>query len=154
MTRDEIQENVGNAVFLNGDGDLAMSAWARGVIGSQVKIVKLTDGGRTIIELADGSQESVSPGNLDFVDPPQPPLTLTHKSFTRGEIEGKPCVVIYDESTDKTTVIVPQSKWYAQAMAAMDILEVASTPLPTSPKKTILHRRPSKLILPGTNASN
>ncbi len=87
----------------------------------------------------------------------QPPLTLSHQSFVRGELEGKPCVVVYDASTDKTTVISAKSRGYPQAIAALMILEQASVPLPNSLKnpKTVIHKsRQPKLILPGSNASN
>lgn len=87
----------------------------------------------------------------------QPALTLSHISFTRGELEGKPCVVVYDEATDKTSVIAFNSKDYDKAIIAMTILEVAASPVPKSAlnKKTIIHKvQTPKLILPGSNASN
>jgi hypothetical protein len=87
----------------------------------------------------------------------QPPLTLHHVSFVRGELEGKPCVVVYDAATDKTTVIGFQSKGYGEALIALSVLEQAATPLPKSlrsSKTVILQARRPKLILPGSNASN
>lgn len=87
----------------------------------------------------------------------QPPLTLSHQSFVRGELEGKPCVVVYDSATDKTSVIAFHSKFYVQALAAFNILEISAKPLPESAKnkKTVIHMpKIPKLILPGSNASN
>ena len=87
---------------------------------------------------------------VDAAAPDQPPLTLTSRSYCRGSIDGKPCLVIYDEATDETTVVAPESKWYANAMAALDILEAAGTRLPPSalnPKtQTILHVERPRLI--------
>lgn len=88
---------------------------------------------------------------------PQPPLTLHHVSFVRGELEGKPCIVVYDAADDKTTVIGFQSRGYQEALIAMAVLEQASVPLPKSARspKTVIHQaRKPKLILPGSNASN
>lgn len=92
---------------------------------------------------------------LDDAEDHQPPITLFHMSFTRGELEGKPCVVIFDESTEKTTVIGFQSRGYVEALMALAVLEQCSMPLPNSLKnqKTIVHRKP-KLILPGSISNN
>lgn len=80
---------------------------------------------------------------------PQDELTVDQKSFTRGQLAGRPCVVIYDAVTDKTQVIAVQSKWYAKAMAAMEILEATSTPLPALDQKTVLHApKRSRIIRP------
>ena len=87
----------------------------------------------------------------------QPPLTLSHKSFTRGELEGKPCVVVYDSATDKTEVIAFKSKGYDKALMAMTILEVVAAPVPKSAlnaKTVIAMPKKPRLILPGSNASN
>lgn len=86
----------------------------------------------------------------------QPPLTVGARSFTRGSIGGVPCVVIYDAGTDKTTVIAKESKWYANAMAALTILETCGIrlPLPKSAMNSKTIVKPSRLILPGSNASN
>jgi len=86
----------------------------------------------------------------------QSPLTLSHQSFVRGELEGKPCVVVYDAATDKTTVIGVHSRGYPQAIAALMILEQASVPLPKSlaNPKTVVKPRQPKIILPGSNATN
>jgi len=90
----------------------------------------------------------------DDEDAAQPPLELHHISFTRGKVEGKPCVVVYDAAEDKTTVISVKSRYYAEAMAALEILTASSVPLPKPGKKTILHAKTPKLILPGSLASN
>lgn len=90
-------------------------------------------------------------------DEHQPPLTLHHLSFTKGELEGKPCVVIYDSSADKTTVIGFQSKGYPEALIAMATLEMFSAPLPKSmlnPKTKLAMPKKPKLILPGTDAQH
>lgn len=89
-------------------------------------------------------------------DDHQPPLSLGHLSYLRGELLGKPCVVVYNAAQDETTVIAEQSKWYAQAVAALTILESASVRLPKSlqGRKTVIHAEKRKLILPGSNASN
>ena len=83
------------------------------------------------------------PAEIQATDDEQPELTVSPRSYCRGVVEGKPCLVVYDEETDETLVIGPQSKWYANAMAALDIIEAASTRLPPSalnPKtSTILH---------------
>lgn len=80
----------------------------------------------------------------------QDELTVDQKSFTRGQLAGKPCVVIYDAVTDKTQVIAVQSRWYAKAIAALEILDAASTPLPAHEQKTILHApKRSRIIRPG-----
>lgn len=87
-------------------------------------------------------------------DEHQPALTIHHISFTPGMIEGKPCVVVYDAAEDKTSVIAPQSKFYENAMAALTILAASAVPVLKPEKKTVLHARKPKLILPGSNASN
>lgn len=87
----------------------------------------------------------------------QPAVTLSHISFTKGEIEGKPCVVVYDCAADKTTVIGAESKGWDQAMMALAALEFIATPMPKSqrsPKTVISLPTKPKLILPGSNASN
>ena len=84
----------------------------------------------------------------------QPTLELTSKSYTRGSIDGDPVLVIYDSETDKTEVIAPKSRWYAKVMAALDLIEAASTPLPAPKLKTVLHARAPKLILPGNQSRN
>lgn len=93
----------------------------------------------------------------DAPDDHQPALTLHHVSYTRGELEGKPCIVVYDSATDKTDVIAFKSKGYPEALVALATLELCSTPLPKSARdpKTVIHMpKAKKLILPGTNASN
>lgn len=94
---------------------------------------------------------------MDETDDHQPPLTLHHLSFTKGELEGRPCIVIYNSATDKTDVIAFKSKGYPEALIAMATLEMFGVPLPKSAlaAKTVLHKpRAAKLILPGSNASN
>lgn len=85
----------------------------------------------------------------------QPPLTLSHKSFVRGELEGKPCIVIYDSATDTTAVIAFNSKFYAKALTALTILEVCAAPSPKKDYRNALAvpKKP-KLILPGTDAQH
>lgn len=90
-------------------------------------------------------------------DEHQPPLTLHHLSFTKGELEGKPCVVVYNSMSDKTDVIAFKSKGYPEALIAMATLEMFGVPLPKSltAPKTVLHKpRAPRLIVPGSNASN
>jgi hypothetical protein len=69
------------------------------------------------------------------------PLTITEKSYCRGVLDGNACVVVYNSNTDETTVIAKQSRWYRNAMAALEVLEAASVPIPAAPKKTIIHAR-------------
>lgn len=69
------------------------------------------------------------------------PLTITEKSYCRGVLDGAACVVVYNSNTDETTVIAAQSRWYRNAMAALEVLEAASVKLPGAPKKTIIHAR-------------
>ncbi len=93
----------------------------------------------------------------DDTDEHQPALTLSHKSFVRGELEGKPCVVVYDSATDKTDVIAFKSKGYPEALVALATLELCATPLPKSAldPKTVIHTpKKPRLILPGTDASH
>lgn len=93
----------------------------------------------------------------DDTDERQPPLTLSHVSFVRGELEGKPCVVVYDSATDKTDVIGFHSKNYEKALMALTILEVVAAPVPKSAlnaRTSIAMPKKPRLILPGSNASN
>ena len=77
-------------------------------------------------------------------------LTVDQLSFTRGTLDGKPCVVIYDAVQDKTSIISWQSKDYVKAMAALSLLEVFSVPHPELEKKTVLHApKRSRIIRPG-----
>lgn len=69
------------------------------------------------------------------------PLTITEKSYCRGVLDGNACVVVYNSNTDETTVIAPVSRWYKNALAALEVLEAASVKLPGTPKKTIIHAR-------------
>lgn len=88
-------------------------------------------------------------------DETQPPITLHHVSYTRGELEGKFCVVVYNAHTDKTSVIAPESQGYKEAMAALMILEVSARQRAKAEKKTVLHKATvPKLILPGSHARN
>lgn len=93
----------------------------------------------------------------DEADEHQPPLTLSHQSFIRGELEGKPCIVVYDAALDKADVIAFASKNYEKALMALTILEVVAAPLPKSAlnakTKLALPKKP-RLILPGTDASH
>lgn len=94
----------------------------------------------------------------DEPDEHQPPLTIHHVSYTRGELEGEPCLVVYDAATDKTSVVAFKSKGYPEAMVALATLELASIPVPKSArnaKTTVLHMpKKPRLILPGTDAKN
>lgn len=93
----------------------------------------------------------------DESDEHQPALTLSHKSFVRGELEGRPCVVVYDSAIDKTDVIAFKSKGYPEALIALATLEMVATPLPKSARdpKTVIHMpKKPRLILRGTDASH
>lgn len=82
------------------------------------------------------SQEILAPG----------PLQIDTRAFCRGVLDGEPCVVIYNSATDETTVIAKISRWYANAMAALEVLEAASTKIPLAPKKTIIHAKRIKAM--------
>ena len=91
------------------------------------------------------------------VEEHQPPLTICHISYTRGELEGKPCIVVYNSATDKTDVIAFKSKNYDKALMAITLLEVCATPVPKSAlnaKTAIAMPKKPRLILPGSDASN
>lgn len=88
----------------------------------------------------DSEQEILPPEDEAAAE--QAPLTVSQRSYTRGTIDGKPVLVCYDEATDETLVVGPQSKFYANAMAALDIIEAATTKIPDSelkPKRTLIH---------------
>lgn len=94
---------------------------------------------------------------MSDADEHQPLLTLHHLSFTKGVLEGRPCIVVYNSATDKTDVIAFKSKGYPEALIAMATLEMFGVPLPKSalaPRTVIQKPRAAKLILPGSNASN
>jgi hypothetical protein len=69
----------------------------------------------------------------------QSPLTISEISYVRGQLDGEPCLVVYNAATDETTVVAKQSKFYANAMAALEVLAAASVKIPLAPKKTIIH---------------
>lgn len=85
----------------------------------------------------------------------QPPLTIGHISYTLGELEGQPCLVVYDAAEDKTLVVSAKSKFYANAIGALAVLAASTQKLPKalSDPKIITARKP-KLILPGSMAQN
>lgn len=69
------------------------------------------------------------------------PLQIDTRSYQRGVLDGEPCLVVYNAATDETTVVAKISRFYANAMAALEVLDAASTKIPLAPKKTILQAR-------------
>jgi hypothetical protein len=89
----------------------------------------------------------------DTRDDDQPPLTVEPLSFIRGRRDGKPVVVIFNEATEATTVIAPESRGYDSAIAAISLLELLATPDPKL--KTRAVRVPKRrLIMPGNDVSH
>lgn len=68
-----------------------------------------------------------------------PGLTITEVSYCRGMLDGKPCLVKYNATTDETTVVAPKSRFYANAMAALEVLDAATVKIPLARKRTIIH---------------
>ena len=71
MKPEEIKQNVGAVVHLNGRGDLAFSGWLRPWINSDrwLRIVKLTRSGMAYLQRDDGQFESVPPRNVEEARP-------------------------------------------------------------------------------------
>ena len=73
MNRDEVVENIGELVTMNGMGDLAMSPEYRKYIGDKegkfsLRILKLTRGGMVHLEdTTNGVIHSVPPKNVDLL---------------------------------------------------------------------------------------
>jgi hypothetical protein len=80
-------------------------------------------------------------------------LTIQPLSFVRGRRLGEPVVVIYNEATDVTTVLAPESLGYNSAIAAISLLELLAIPDPKLKSKPIRARRP-RLIIPGNDVSH
>lgn len=73
---------------------------------------------------------------------------ISPRSYQGVIVDGVPCLLMYDSIKDVTLTIDREHPFYAQAMAAHSILEMAFAPaLQEKPKKrTILHVERPKLI--------
>lgn len=73
---------------------------------------------------------------------------ISPRSYIGAIVDGQPALVCYDEGKDETTVVDVTHPFYAQAMAALSIIEMAFAPvLQEKPqKKTLLHVERPKLI--------
>lgn len=73
---------------------------------------------------------------------------VSPRSYQGAMLDGVPCLLMYDSVKDETLTIDRDHPFYAQAMAALSILEMAFAPvLQEKPKKkTLLHVERPKLI--------
>ena len=69
MTREEIEQNIGRTVKLNGCGDLALHAHLR--TDGWYRVVKLTKGGMAYLKSDDNKIIVVPPKNVDLVEKEQ-----------------------------------------------------------------------------------
>ena len=71
MKPEEIKQNIGAVVQLNGYGDLAFSGWLRPWINTDrwLRIVKLTRSGMAYLQRDDGKYEVVPPRNVQEARP-------------------------------------------------------------------------------------
>lgn len=63
-----IKANIGNKVYLSGDGDLAMSSELRPFISNKepLTLMRLNKKGMAIVEDSDGNTYSVPPRNINL----------------------------------------------------------------------------------------
>ncbi len=75
-------------------------------------------------------------------------VAISPRSFQQVMSGGVPVLMMYDSAKDETSVIDREHPFYAQAMAALSIIEMAFAPvLQEKPqKKTLLHVERPKLI--------
>ena len=73
---------------------------------------------------------------------------MSPRSYLGVVVDGYPALSCYDERTDEMTTVDREHPFYAQAMAAFSIIEMAFAPvLQEKPqKKTLLHVDRPKLI--------
>ena len=71
MKPEEIKQNIGAVVQLNGYGDLAFNGWLRPWINTNrwLRIVKLTRSGMAYLQRDDGKYEVVPPRNVQEARP-------------------------------------------------------------------------------------
>jgi hypothetical protein len=86
----------------------------------------------------------------EIINPKPEPVAedIGPRSYMGCMVDGKPALGCYDEAADLMTVVDVDHPFYAQAMAAFSIIEMAFAPvLQEKPKKkTLLHVDLPKLI--------